>query len=244
LVFELPLLGLTIGFISGLLGVGGGTLLVPALLYVGYAIKDAIGISVIQMVFSSVFGSYLNYKRGSLPVRNGLFLGLGGLTGAQGSGLMVTLFSPLVLSNIFLFSVCFAIYKFFRTIPQSDKPEINSNIILFIVGFFVGLIAISIGLGGGLYLIPILVGFMNYDIKKAISMSLFFIVFSSISGFISLSSFGHVDYKVGLIVGVSSLVGVFFGIKSAHIIDKKLQKKLLLGLYVVILFLTINKLYV
>lgn len=241
---ELPFLGLIIGFISGLLGIGGGTLLVPALLYVGYAIKEAIGISVMQMVFSSVFGSYLNYKKGSLQVRNGLFLGLGGLAGAQGSGFMVTFFSPLVLSNIFLLSVCLAIYKFFRAVPQSDKAEINSNVILFIVGFFVGLIAISIGIGGGLYLTPILVGFMNYDIKKAISMSLFFIVFSSISGFISLSTFGHVDYKVGLIIGVSSLIGVFFGIKASHVIEKKLQKKLLLGLYFVILFLTINKLYV
>jgi len=243
LIFELSFLGLIIGFISGLLGIGGGTLLVPALLYFGYAIKDAIGISVMQMVFSSMFGSYLNFKKGSLEIKSGLFLGIGALVGAQGSGLLVSVLSPTILASIFLFSVCIAILKFFKAIPQTDKPEIDSKVILFVLGFFVGLIAISIGIGGGLYLTPILVGFMNYDLKKAISMSLFFIIFSSFSGFISLASFGHIDYDVGLIIGISSLVGVYFGIKLAHIIDKDLHKKLLLALYFVILFLTINKLY-
>ncbi len=243
MVFELSLLGLVIGFISGLLGIGGGTLLVPALLYVGYAIKDAIGISVMQMVFSSMFGSYLNFKKGSLEIKGALFLGLGALVGAQGSGFLVSILAPNILASIFLFSVCIAILKFFKAIAQTDKPEVDSKLILFVLGFFVGLIAISIGIGGGLYLTPILVGFMNYDLKKAISMSLFFIIFSSVSGFISLASFGHIDYGVGLIIGTSSLVGVFFGIKLAHIIDNKLHKKLLLALYFVILFLTVNKIY-
>jgi len=243
LFFELSILGLVIGFVSGLLGIGGGTLLVPALLYAGFFIKEAIGISVMQMVFSSVFGSYLNFKKGTLKFKNGLFLGLGGLFGAQGSGFLVSFLHPNVLSTIFLLSVCLAIYKFFKVAPESDEPEINSNLLLFIIGVFVGLIAISIGIGGGLYLTPILAGFLHYDIKKAISMSLFFIIFSSVSGLVSLSLFGHVNYNVGLIVGVSSLIGVFFGIKMAHVIDKKIHKKLLLALYFVIFFLTINKLY-
>lgn len=241
--FELSFLGLIIGFISGLLGIGGGTLLVPTLLYVGYAIKDAIGISVMQMVFSSVFGSYLNFKKGTLGLKNGLYLGLGAMFGAQGSGFLVSVLSAQILLNIFLLSVCLAILKFFKSVTTSSKPEINSNTILFIVGFFVGLIAISIGIGGGLYLTPILVGFMNYDLKKAISISLFFVVFSSISGFISLAGFGHVDYGAGFVVGISSLFGVYFGTKLAHTIDRRLQKKLLLSSYFVILFLVINKLY-
>jgi uncharacterized membrane protein YfcA len=64
-----------------------------------------------------------------------------------------------------------------------------------------------------------------------------------VSGFISLSQFGYIDYKVGLIVGISSLFGVFLGIKSSHNLDKKKHKTLLLGLYFVILAMTVNKLY-
>ena len=215
----------------------------PTLLYFGFTIKHAIGVSVMQMVFSSIFGSYLNLKVGRFQVKDGLILGLGGFAGAQGSGFLVNHLSATVLSTVFVFSVCLAIFKFFKSSPESDLPEVKSKLLLFVVGFFVGLIAISVGIGGGLFLTPILVGFMNYDIRKAVSMSLFFIIFSSVSGFISLSQFGYIDYKVGLIVGISSLFGVFLGIKSSHNLDKKKHKTLLLCLYFVILAMTVNKLY-
>ena len=243
MIFELSFAGLVIGFISGFFGIGGGALLVPTLMYMGFSIKYAIGVSVMQMVFSSIFGSYLNFKKGTLKIEDGLLLGLGGFIGAQGSGFLVNHLSSHILSSIFLFSVCLAILKFFKSSLESNKPEVKSKILLFIIGIFVGLIAISIGIGGGMFLTPILVGFMNYDIKKAVSMSLFFIVFSSLSGFISLSRFGYIDYRVGLIIGISSLFGVFLGIKSGHSINKKKHKTLLLWLYFVILLLTVNKLY-
>jgi len=242
-VVELSILGISIGFVSGFFGIGGGTLLVPSLLFAGFAIKEAIGISVMQMVFSSIFGSYLNLKKGAFIMKDGILLGIGGFIGAQGSGFMVSVLPSYVLTSIFLFSVCLAIYKFFRAVPESDEPEIGSKVAIFFVGFFVGLIAISIGIGGGLFLTPILVGFLNYDLKKAIGMSLFFIIFSSLSGFISLSLFGHINYHAGLIVGLSSLVGVLIGVKYSHTISKKMHKKLLLALYFVILFLMLKKLY-
>ncbi len=241
--FEFLVTGLTIGFISGFFGIGGGTLLVPTLMYLGFGIKHAIGVSVMQMVFSSIFGSYLNLKKGTFLIKDGIILGIGGFVGAQGSGFLVSNLSSVFLSTVFLFSVCLAILKFFKSSPESDLPEVKSKVLLFIVGLFVGLIAISVGIGGGLFLTPILVGFMNYDIKKAISMSLFFIIFSSVSGFISLSQFGYIDYQVGLIVGISSLLGVFLGVKISHNLDKKKHKSLLLGLYFVILAMTVNKLY-
>ena len=58
-------LGIGVGVLSGFFGIGGGTILVPILLLMGYGIKVAIGISVVQMVFSSVYGSFLNFKKGS-----------------------------------------------------------------------------------------------------------------------------------------------------------------------------------
>ncbi|WP_245600557.1 sulfite exporter TauE/SafE family protein [Sulfurospirillum arcachonense] len=243
LLFELSIFGLIIGFVSAFFGIGGGTLLVPSLMYLGFEIKYAIGISVVQMVFSSTFASYLNVKKGMSIAKEGLILGLGGFIGAQGSGFVVHFFPSMVLNLIFLFSVSLAIMKFFKSPEISDKEEINSKIVLFLVGMFVGLIAISIGVGGGLFLTPILVGFLHYDVKKAVSMSLFYIIFSSTSGFISLARFGYIHYDKGLIVGITSLIGVYFGIKMSHKTNKKLHKKLILTLYIIIFCMTFNKLF-
>ncbi len=243
LLIELFLIGMVVGFMSGLFGIGGGIVLVPSLILLGFGIKTAIGISVMQMVFSSIYGSFLNSKRGAFILKEGLFLGLGGFLGAQGSGFLVSLLSEETLKLVFIVSIGLAIYRILGSFKPSSEPSVSSNLTLFVLGFFAGLIAISIGVGGGIFIVPVLIGFMNYDIRKAVALGLFFVVFSSVSGFISLSLFGHIDYKLGFIVGISSLIGVFFGVKYAHIIDNKIHKRLLLGIYTTFLVVMINKLY-
>lgn len=69
----LAFFGILVGFSSGFLALVVQTILVPALIYLGYDIKMAIGISVMQMIFSSMFGSYVNYKAGVLQLNSGIF---------------------------------------------------------------------------------------------------------------------------------------------------------------------------
>lgn len=242
MLFELVIAGLVVGAISGFFGVGGGTILVPILLFLGLDIKEAIGISVVQMVFSSVFGSYLNYKKGTLKLSKSIFFGIGGAIGAMGSGYIVHTLSSKALSYIFLGVVIFAIYRFFRSTHSDGKNAIENRALYLAIGILIGLFATSIGIGGALILTPVMVGFLHHELKSAVSAALFFVVFSSISGLISLSMYGHIDFYKGLIIGVSSLIGVFIGIEFAHKTDAKRHKKLILILYILILFLMINKL--
>jgi len=243
MLIGLGIFGILVGFSAGFFGIGGGTILVPSLIYLGYDIKMAIGISVMQMIFSSMFGSYVNYKAGVLQLNSGIFLGFGALVGAGFSGFIVTALPQIALLILFALILALSIYKFF-TAPIEPKCEPNeSKIVLFIVGVVIGAIAISTGTGGAIFLTPVLVGFMNWDIKKAVGTTLFFIIFGSISGFISLSANGHVDYDAGVAVGIGSLLGVYFGVKLSHKVNKKIQKRALLILYVIMFLLTINKIF-
>ena len=237
------LIGIITGFFSGFLGVGGGTILVPILLFLGFNLKEAIGISVTQMMMSSIYGSYLNYKKGLLKIKNGLSLAIGGALGASFSGFIVKYTSKEVLGAIFLLLVLIAIIRFFITVkePQFEPPIDNKK--LFFIGTFVGAIAISVGVGGAILITPILVGFLKYKLKTTVSLSLFFVVFSSISGFISQSIAGHINYVEGFTIGIAGLIGTYFGTKLYHQIDTKLHKKILLIWYILIFFAMIYKLY-
>jgi len=237
------IIGIISGFFSGFLGVGGGTITVPALLILGFDLKEAIGISVTQMMISSMYGSFLNYKKGLLKIKNGLSLAIGGAVGASLSGIIVHIAPKWLLGAIFLTLVLIAIIRFFITVkePQTEPPIDNKK--LFFIGVFVGSIAISVGVGGAILITPILVGFLKYKLKTTVSLSLFFVVFSSVSGFISQSLAGHINYLEGFTIGLSSLIGTYFGVKLYHKIDTKIHKKILLSWYIFIFFAMIYKLY-
>jgi uncharacterized membrane protein YfcA len=137
--------------------------------------------------------------------------------------------------------VLFAIYRFFKAPLIPEKEPITSPALLFILGLFTGVAAISVGIGGSLILTPVLSAFFRFELKKSVSVALFFIVFSSISGFISISLAGHINYQDGIIIGASSLAGVWLGINLAHKTDAKRHKNFILLLYLVTILLLIKR---
>jgi len=242
LIFELAAFGIITGFLSGFFGIGGGMILVPMLLLAGFVMKQAVAISIMQMVFSSVYGSFLNSRKVTNVIKDGLIIGIGGFVGGLQSGFIVSNVSNETLQYIFIAILVYAIVKIFISPAQNDEPTKSHNkFILFIIGFFTGMIAMSIGVGGSIILTPILLGFMRYDLKAATALGLFFVMFSSIAGFTSLSLNGHMMYIEGATVGIASLIGVYFGIKVKNNVHSNSYKKYILLLNTIILITMIYK---
>lgn len=238
-MFELALFGGIVGMLSGFFGIGGGTILVPFLLLLGYDTKVAIGISVIQMVFSSVFGSYLNNKKGTLDPAMIFFIGVGGFSGALLSGFITSSMDNKTLEMIFLSFALFALVRLFMKTKEHKEQKKVSKTILLLIGFPLGAISMTIGVGGSILLVPILVGFLHVPLKNAISAGLFFVVFSSVAGLISHAQSEHLEYASGVVIGLASLVGVYIGIMLKDSVNAKLQRKLIVGFYLlIVLYLT------
>jgi len=238
-LFELIFLGGIVGMLSGFFGIGGGTILVPLLLALGYDTKVAIGISVIQMVFSSVYGSYLNNKKGTLDVAMIVVIGVGGAIGALLSGFMTASLDNKTLEMIFLSFATFALVRLFMKTKEHREQKEVSKLLLFFIGLPLGAISMTIGVGGSILLVPILVGFLHVPLKNAISAGLFFVVFSSFAGFVSHAQSEHLAYGSGVTIGLASLVGVYAGIMLKDSVSAKLQKKLIVGFYLlVVLYLS------
>lgn len=230
----LILIGLSVGLLSGFFGIGGGTILIPLLLATGYDIKIAVGISVVQMLFSSIFGSYINHKKGTLDIKMVLSIGFGGFIGALFSGLITSNVDDFTLEIIFLTFAIFALLRlFFKTKEHKSEKKVKKSV-LFLIGFPIGAMSMSIGVGGSIILVPILVGFLNVSLKKATSSGLFFVVFSSIAGFISHYFNDVIDYKSGIIIGLASMIGVYVGIFVKDKVEHNFQRKLLVLFYMMI----------
>jgi len=242
-MIELIFLGAIVGIISGFFGIGGGTILVPFLLMLGYETKIAIGIAVVQMVFSSVFGSYLNNKKGTLDVAMIGVIGVGGFIGALLSGFIASSFDDKTLEIIFLSFATFAVLRLFFTVKEEKSQREIDKIPLFLIGLALGAVSMTIGVGGSIILVPILVGFLHVPLKKAISAGLFFVIFSSVAGLISHAMIGHVDFKSGIIIGMSSLIGVYIGIYLKDKVDAVLQKKLLVVFYLSVVIYLVQRIF-
>ena len=241
----LILVGVLVGTLSGFFGIGGGMILVPILMLLGIDIKTAIGISIVQMVFSSVYGSYLNHKKGSLVLGEGIWVGIGGFVGGAFGAYFSDMVPERILQYLFLSLLVFALYRLFSTkISDSNEVKTLSPIILFTVGSIIGVFAISLGVGGSILLTPILAGFLHYPIKKAVSAGLFFVAFSSLSGlFIKLLT-GMIDLEKGIYVSLSSLLGVYIGIWLKEHVSSSKHKLYLLIMYSVALLILIKKMFI
>lgn len=252
----LAILGILTGSISALFGIGGGMIIVPAMLYLHYllpnlafSVHDAIGISVMQMIFSSVFGTTLNiYKKKNLDIHAALFLGLGGLIGAAFSGVVLELVSEKHLTLVFLCVSLFTFYKFAFSIK--NKPSHVTLTIwqqrytLVIIGALTGIFAISLGIGGGVMLVPLLMHYLGFDTKKIVPLSLFFIMCAALSGTYSFIRHDVITTSVvyaGLLLGSFSLIGVIIGTKLIDIISTTTHHRILIAIYLLSIIATLNK---
>lgn len=236
--------GILVGTLSGFFGIGGGMILVPILMLLGIDIKSAIGISIVQMVFSSFYGSYLNHKKGSLVLGEGLWVGIGGFVGGAIGAKVSDNVPEEVLQYLFLGLLLFALYRLFSAKLTDDLvvKRLDKKI-LFLVGFIIGIFAISLGVGGSILLTPILAGFLHYPIKKAVSAGLFFVAFSSVAGLFMKLSTGTIDLEKGMYVAVASLMGVYLGVWLKDHVTASKHKLYLLVMYSVALLILIKKMF-
>ncbi len=80
---QLLAIGLTAGFLAGLLGIGGGVVLVPAMvLILAFDQHVAQGTSLVVMIPAALTGSYTHHRNGRLVLRDAAWLGAGGILGA------------------------------------------------------------------------------------------------------------------------------------------------------------------
>ena len=247
---QLLLLGAFSGFVAGLLGVGGGLIMVPALLYLlsGDIIESAlmhtaIGTSLAAIVFTSISSVWAHHRRNAVHWHNFNKLTPTILLGAFSGAILAKTLSFDFLRIFFaLFEITVALIMWFG-ISASGYIDHLAKWVWLITGYVIGLVSAIVGIGGGTMTTPFLV-YNNVNIKNAIATSAAVgmpIAIAGALGFIvagwgvesAIGGLGFIHIEALVSIVVASVLFAPLGAKVAHSVDGKKLKKgfaLFLGL--------------
>lgn len=213
----LAVIGVVGGILSGLVGVGGGIIFVPGLIYAGgWPIQEAVAASLVIIVFSALSGTIRNASSEN-PV-DWRKAGLLSLAVAPSSliGVYISRISPEVVVEVtfalILIALAYptargggsAIARGGRSIPLP---------LVVVAGIGVGTISGLVGIGGGVMLVPLMVLGFGTEVKTAVSTSLAVVLFTSLvgsAGYI-LTGFDRLLELPVLVVG--AIAGAWIGVR-------------------------------
>ena len=205
-------IGLTAGFMSGMFGIGGGSVRIPLLNLVGLPLLSAFGINLFVIPFSSSVGALSQRK--NIDRKIAIYVIIGGILGSIAGAFSVGFIPTLVLAIIFVvtaFVTAFGMYldritpRIYQKIDPSQKNILTFS---FLLNFITGMRG---GSGGSLF--PPFLRAMKLNVHEAIATSLFVTIFTAIVAVIIYWHRGNIIWLPTLFVLIGSMMGARIGSK-------------------------------
>ncbi|MGJ0204271.1 TSUP family transporter [Leucobacter sp. gxy201] len=222
-VFPLILVGVAGGLLSGLFGIGGGTIIVPALaIWLSMPQKLSAGTSVAAILPTAVVGATTYAIQGHVDWIAALCLAVGVVIGAQiGSHLLAKLPLGAIQWGFMAFLAVIIVSLWFVVPQRGDQIELTALTIsmLVLTGLLTGVMSGILGIGGGAVVVPVLMFFFGADDLAAKGTSLLMMIPGSISGTLGNLRRKNVDLRAAALVGVAACLFVPVGNLFAVVID-------------------------
>ncbi|MDC3022818.1 sulfite exporter TauE/SafE family protein [Candidatus Pelagibacter sp.] len=245
------------GFMAGLLGVGGGIIMVPALYY-AFTVLDfdivtrmhlSVGTSLAIIIPTSVISTKTHMEFDAVDFKMvksfGIFILIGVIAGTF---LAVNLKTPALVLFFSIFAFIVGLFFIFVRERLMQNPKNISDMIKNFSGIIIGFISVPLGIGGGSLMVPFMRTF-GYDIRKSIGTAAAVGFLIAVSGTITMIMGGEIIDNVNspFSIGYINLLGfiVFvpvtmimarIGAKAVYKIDKKLLSKIF-GTFLIIVSL-------
>ncbi len=216
-------IGLLAGLLSGLFGVGGGTVIVPLLvLFLHFNQRLGAGTSLAAIVPTATVGVVSYAIHGSVAWVPALILAAGSVVGAQIGTRLLPKISQTTLRWFFVGFLAIVIVSLFLVVPSREAAfdlQLLTGLALVAVGVVTGILAGLIGVGGGVIVVPVLMLAFGTSDLVAKGTSLLMMIPTAISGTIGNIRNRNVDLVAAAIVGVSACTTTALGAWLATLID-------------------------
>jgi uncharacterized membrane protein YfcA len=245
LIAELLLLGLATGFLAGLLGIGGGMLMVPAVTWVlgakgfppEHIVKMAVATSLATICFTSISSVRAHHKRGAVLWPVAIALAPGILLGAALGAQIAVALPTKVLSILFALFVTFSATQMFldrKPKPSRTLPGVPGMVA---AGGGIGVLSALVGAGGAFVSVPFM-QWCNVKIHNAVATSAalgFPIALAGTLGYVWAGrdlpqmppgSLGYLYWPGLLVISLASMTMAPLGARTAHRMDIRPLKRL------------------
>ncbi|SFR69579.1 hypothetical protein SAMN04488591_3038 [Microbacterium azadirachtae] len=216
-------IGLAAGLLSGLFGVGGGTVIVPLLvLLLGFDQRLGAGTSLAAIVPTAAVGVISYAVHDAVAWIPAIILAAGSVVGAQIGTRLLPRISQTALRWGFVGFLAVVVVSLFLVIPSRGAVlELTwvSGPLLLVLGLFTGVLAGLIGVGGGIVVVPALMLAFGTSDLVAKGTSLLMMIPTAISGTIGNLRHHNVDLFAAALVGVAACTTTALGAWLATLID-------------------------
>ncbi|MDA9767734.1 sulfite exporter TauE/SafE family protein [Candidatus Pelagibacter sp.] len=235
------------GFMAGLLGVGGGIIMVPALYYaftvLGYDISTkmhlSVGTSLAIIIPTSIISAKTHMEHNAVDFKMvksfGLFILIGVIAGTF---LVVNLKTPNLILFFSIFAFMTGLFFIFLREKLVENPKKISDLVKNISGILIGFISVPLGIGGGSLMVPFM-RTVGYDLRKSIGTAATTGILIAVSGTITMIisgkiinnintpfSFGYINLLGFAVFVPVTMIMARLGAKAVYKIDKKILSKI------------------
>ncbi len=240
----LVLVGLAAGFLGALVGLGGGIIIVPLLLFMSGGLlgilspQMAVGTSLFTLVFTGLSSALAYLKQGNVDYRSA-FLFLIGIAPGSLVGSWANQFLNVDAFNI-LFGILMVFLSFLLMIRGNLKPKKRKQSgvertyidregrehsygysvgFALIVSFVVGFLSSLFGIGGGSLMVPVMLLIFHFPPHLAVGTSMLLICLSAIIGSVTHIAAGHVVW----IYALALIPGGWLGAKLGAYVNSRMK---------------------
>jgi uncharacterized membrane protein YfcA len=230
-------LGVICGFFSGLLGIGGGIIMAPLLLYVppllGFeplSMHTVAGLTIVQGLVACISGVIVHKRFNSVSVRLAGWMGatifITALLGGAGSGYASNHLLLLVFGALALLAAILMLKPSAKEKKTPDVTELSFSLWRAVsTAGSVGVLGGMVGQGGSFILIPLMTSFVHIPTRIAIGSNLAIVLLSSAAGFLGKAFTGQIEWLLALPIVLTVIPATQLGgILSHRVPVVKLRK--------------------
>jgi len=239
MTFSLPLIAaiLIISLVLTMVGLGGGLIFSPLFVILGFAKADAASASLFLNLVAAASAAYAYSRKKMVDFALAVpLIVASSLAAPIGSYVNVRIdLKPFLVIMAVVLALAGA--RMLMAPGRADEaapiPASRKVIGGGVIGACIGLLGGLLGIGGGVFVVPLLIYVLKTPTKIAAASSTFIVCFSSLTGFLGYASMGQIDWRFILPAAVASFFG---GQAGARIMSTQLKGQTIRVIFSIILF--------